>query len=371
MQYLFLFGRSPALSKAEIHRLVEIGLLKGSIVSELSDALLLESPRPDPGLYRRLGGTIRVVELAETVESILPAEHSGKFTFGFSYFHLPEWRSLRQKETAKISEILASRGVKSRFLTSRTEELPTASVRGNSLLRKGAEFIRYRDGEKELIGRTIFVHDIESYTSRDRARPSRDPKVGMLPPKLAQILINLGVTDSTRRIWDPLGGTGVILQEALIDGYAVLGSDAAEEMVGAMRQNLDWIKARFSGMPEATLFRYDIRGGWPAEAAGVDCIVTEGDLGRPLSKEPDSGYVKTLEMELRALYKPLFSSAAEHLPSRSRIVLCLPFFRRGGSILRMGIIDDLRSTTYTLQGIYDYAPHGQTVGRQVTIFEKV
>jgi hypothetical protein len=35
------------------------------------------------------------------------------------------------------------------------------------------------------------LQDFESYSKRDYGRPARDPRTGSLPPKLAQILINL------------------------------------------------------------------------------------------------------------------------------------------------------------------------------------
>jgi hypothetical protein len=37
------------------------------------------------------------------------------------------------------------------------------------------------------------VQDIDAYAERDFERPMRDAFVGMLPPKLAQIMLNLAV----------------------------------------------------------------------------------------------------------------------------------------------------------------------------------
>lgn len=64
--------------------------------------------------------------------------------------------------------------------------------------------------------RTSFVQDIESYTARDQARPMRDARVGMLPPKLAQIIINLALSNNDiTEVLDPFCGTGVVLQEGI------------------------------------------------------------------------------------------------------------------------------------------------------------
>jgi tRNA G10 N-methylase Trm11 len=370
-QLLFLFGRTPDLSRAEIDRLIEIGLIDGVVSEEFEGGSIVTVERdPDRSILSRLGGTIRVAEVVRSLDQFLPESHSGKFVFGFSYVGLSDWRSRRSRDTEHVRSILKSRGISTRFITSTSQEVATAAVRGNRLLLKGAEFVVVKT-KTERIARTIFIHDIDAYTSRDRARPSRDARVGMLPPKLAQILINLALSPHTKRIWDPLAGTGVILQEALLAGYSVLGSDSSPQMVKSATENISWLISTRSGLPDYTIFEHDITSGWPPQASEVDAIISEGYLGPPLSREPTEKRVAALEEELLNLYADFFSLAARHLDSGQRIVICLPFFTIEGRIRRISIIDRLASNTYNLHGTYDYAPHGQIVGRQITIFEKV
>ena len=92
------------------------------------------------------------------------------------------------------------------------------------------------DGRELVIALTEAIQDIDAYTARDRERPARSAKVGMLPPKLAQILVNSAQGSA---IYDPFCGTGVILQEALLMGHEAYGSDLAAEMVDATRTNLE------------------------------------------------------------------------------------------------------------------------------------
>ena len=54
------------------------------------------------------------------------------------------------------------------------------------------EIVVIKGHDKVFIGKTVAIQDIENYTKRDYERPARDAKTGMLPPKLAQIMINLG-----------------------------------------------------------------------------------------------------------------------------------------------------------------------------------
>src|SRR6185503_11866116 len=107
-----------------------------------------------------------------------------------------------------------------------------------------------------LLAQTLFVQDIEAYGARDQARPARDARVGMLPPKLAQIMLNLSAgplrastDDLTRlRVLDPCCGTGVILQEALLMGYSVMGTDIEPRMTEYSKRNLKWLFEKYPSL---------------------------------------------------------------------------------------------------------------------------
>ncbi|MFZ1683180.1 MAG: hypothetical protein WAU88_03525, partial [Candidatus Zixiibacteriota bacterium] len=57
----------------------------------------------------------------------------------------------------------------------------------------GWELLVVSDGQTAYLAQTVRIQDIDAYAARDQARPHRDAKVGMLPPKLAQIIINLAI----------------------------------------------------------------------------------------------------------------------------------------------------------------------------------
>jgi len=71
----------------------------------------------------------------------------------------------------------------------------------------------------------------------------------MLPPKLAQMMINIALTPTLSQrereknisIYDPFCGLGTILIEALNSGYSnVYGSDLNEKMVEATSKNISF-----------------------------------------------------------------------------------------------------------------------------------
>jgi|GEM_PF-3821139 len=66
---------------------------------------------------------------------------------------------------------------------------------------------------------------------------TRDMGVGMLPPKLAQIMLNL--SDSNGSVYDPFCGLGTILIESANMGYSeIFGSDISREMVNVTKKSI-------------------------------------------------------------------------------------------------------------------------------------
>lgn len=89
--------------------------------------------------------------------------------------------------------------------------------------------------------------DIDAYTRRDIAK-NRDMIVGMMPPKLVQMMFNIALgkdhhsqskLDNTI-VYDPFCGLGTTLIEAAQMGYIHLfGSDIALDMVDSSKKSFD------------------------------------------------------------------------------------------------------------------------------------
>jgi tRNA G10 N-methylase Trm11 len=129
------------------------------------------------------------------------------------------------------------------------------------------------------MGVTILFQDVDEYSARDYGKSVRDMDVGMLPPKLAQIMLN--ISGEARGIYDPFVGLGTVLIEAAHGGYwALLGSDLAPEMVEASRENLQaYFGTSRTRVETFEVFEQDAKdigshpelGGWLSDMA----IVTE------------------------------------------------------------------------------------------------
>src|SRR3989339_530659 len=244
MKYFFILGNNPTLSIAEIF----------SIVSEIedynflnSDCLVIESKKEIniPKLIQRLGGTIKIGEIRDEASSanynkiqcvLNNIVQEGKHKFNVKRFAM---------ETKKYLKEL---NISCRWVISREKTLSSVVVETNKLLtEKGAEIVLIQKGSKILIGKTGAVQDFKALSFRDYDRPARDSKSGMLPPKLAQILINLSGGETEDVILDPFCGSGTVVMEAALIGYKnILGSDISEKAVSDTRENIEWIKEKFS-----------------------------------------------------------------------------------------------------------------------------
>ena len=248
-----------------------------------------------------------------------------------------------------------------------------AELKHNRVIEQGFELLVVVHKSEMVVGLTEGAQDIDWYSKRDYGRPMRSARVGMLPPKLAQMLVN-----STRShvVADPFCGTGVVLQEAMLLGRRVFGFDLSNEMVIATKTNVEWLLAQ------------DEVGGllppWDAtkgDAATVRlprgcAVVSEGYLGRPLSRVPTLTELASLRRELLKLYRSVLSNWTRQLPPDAEVSLCVPAWRIGKQWHYLGIVDELASLGYTAKGfkhvrgqlLYERPDH--IVGRQLLFLRK-
>ena len=220
-KYIAVLGRQPRISIAELEALFVN-------VCQVAPALAEFESEHMPNI-NRLGGTLKIAQPIKLDTFLGNIPKNGKITLGVSDFtpHTTPYNA--QGEAIKIKRKLAKSGRSVRIIPNKTAVLSSATSLHNhlfaenkiELLKNGKNFYQ-----------VIQLSNIEGYAKRDQKRPARDAKVGMLPPKLAQILINLcGDLPTGAHILDPFCGTGVLLQEATLMGYTPYGTDISERMV--------------------------------------------------------------------------------------------------------------------------------------------
>jgi len=329
--------------------------------------------------FTRLGGSTRLAEvvtvvpsklwkdvekqLAKSITEIAKGLPEGKLQVGLSVFNIPITPAKLNASGLTLKKILRGRTDRSVRLTPNPElELNTAQVLHNKLTGPtGVEMlvIAQPDGQT-LLARTRAVQDIDSYTLRDRGRPKRDARVGMLPPKLAQIIINLaaGPADpADLTVLDPFCGTGVILQEAGLMGMKVYGTDFEPRMLDYSEKNLAWLQEKFGTAFSVTIERGDATThDWQP---GVTTVAGETYLGRPFTERPSPEVLAQTVSEVNLILKRFLTHIATQLPSGSRLCLGVPAWQISPDRFKhLPLIDQIESLGYN-QVRFEHAPLSQ------------
>ncbi len=408
--YIFFLGRHPALAASECWAVLQRYNLSAEILEadQYSLTVKIKEALP-PSLLAQLGGTDRIGEVvgewanwptAEQILAVWPALPP-KWRLGLAS-SVPgqnikklaiEIKQLARGRSSRLKFILAAPGA---------ARLNAAQVLFNSLYKEpNADLtIKPANGKFQLV-RTRQVQDIQQYELRDTLRPARSQKVGMLPPKLAQIILNLALaaaptTTNTVTILDPFCGMGTVLQEGWLMGHRMIGSDINEEMINASTTNLAWLQQNFSLDPllAPRLYTHDATQTFSQPAReSVDAVVTEPFLGPPLHSPLSRRHWEDTVNQLSRLYIAFFAKVRPVLKPGGVILFLLPTVRLAGSApavftpLPPSLLDAIGKTGYSLKhlpledmarhykaterGTLIYARPDAQVAREITLWEKV
>ena len=362
--YLAVLGREPELSIAELESVFG-GFGK---VKQIAPNLSLFESENMPDIHR-LGGVLKIAQkMKKKPLDYLSELADGKITIGISDYTKGASKKSAILEAMKLKKILVRHGKSVRVVMGDTAVLSTATSLHNGLGTKNprkCEFIKFKDDWYLVIG----VQDIDAYARRDQGRPARDAKVGMLPPKLAQILINLcGPLKPGSVILDPFCGTGVLLQEALLMGYFVYGTDINERMIEYTEKNLNFLKFKNYklGVGDATKFRWEGK---------IDAVACEGYLGKPMSKIPSEMELKEQKQECSSIILGFLKNLVGQISVGVPVVIAVPaWLREDGKYSRLQILDEISNLGYNVEnksreGLLYYRD-GQIVARDVIILRK-
>ncbi|MBU0727154.1 hypothetical protein KKA95_00550 [Patescibacteria group bacterium] len=361
--YLFILGKDRELSVAEINAIfpeAKINVGDGDFLTLETDEKIGQKT------LDRLGGVIKIAEVkgvskrSELLNTIFVQLESfydgGKLNYGLSLHGISE-KHLRSI-LLDLKKKLRKEDIGSRFANQQFKNISTAQYKG--LSKKGIEIIIARHGDDFMVAETIAVQNIDAYSERDYDKPFRDMRVGMLPPKLAQIIINLAGNVST--IWDPFCGGGVLIMEGLLMRKKMLGSDINEETLEGARRNVEWLGEK------ADLFVHDATK--PLSNRKFDAVVFEGYLGPPQTSLQSFDRLRSVIQELDRLYLDFFGSLKK-IGFKGPVVAALPFFRvqGGGELDLMETIKKVEKLGFKLNPqVLKYARHDQIVGRAIYRF---
>ncbi len=366
MQHFLVFGSHPRLSLAEAK-----AVLGGRMPTLVGPVALLAETESWDGAWvqERLAGTIKLgdvlfscplkeLEVDKIVAALPTREGTSKLTFAVTTYGVPAITFQRLPLELKKAMKMFGRSV--RWFADEQGEVSPAAVAKLGLTTEGYDLVIAVERGVAHVCLTTHVQNADAWSLRDYGRPARDSKNGMLPPKLARMMVNLGIgtargsnpsalrappltlrgrsesiseLDSPFTILDPFCGSGTVLMEAaLMEQEAkIIGSDIDAKQVTDTNQNLDWMVEQklISGEQRETIscFPHDVRVIDRFIHEPVELVVTEGFLGTPLRGHEPALY---LEREVRAiseLWRETLASLAKVQPPGGVLVGIWPILQ--------------------------------------------
>lgn len=426
-KYGFVLGRVYTLSLAELFFYFQNQGWSLKIVDVSLEVIVIETEQELDfrKIQKELGGVVKILKVVDEVTKkdtdyinfalqnyFKPSKlkkdflgtGKGKIQFGVSVYLLdPEINAFSEPKRLGmfIKRAMQDSGFSIRLVLPQFNSLTLASVvvTHNHLIEKGAEICVLASPTKVYVAKTLVVQDFEDYGRRDYQRPVRDEKQGMIPPKVAQIMINLCGSKPGSTLLDPMCGIGTIVQEGVLAGYKFLGTDINSVAISGSEKNLEWFRNRYkiskgkfhlevSDAKEVSKIVQNLKkiGAFST----VDGIVTEGYLGPMYSEFPSPAEIKKNFKDLMELYTAAFEDYSKFLSKGSKVVMCLPAYKKGIEYVQMPDLDFATKNGYNLidlipsnlasslpflkltdRGTAIYDRKDQIVAREIIIFEKI
>jgi len=306
---------------------------------------------------------------------------------------------LAPKIAIYIRENLMEQGIKAAFLPLNERRVSSVMLDKNKILRDGFEIVLAIGRETVYFGKTISIQDYKNYSFRDYGRPNRDVVSGMIPPKVAKMMINLANRASDEIILDPFCGSGTIVTESVLLGYKnIIGTDLSSQAIEDTKANVEWI---FKNYPELIKEKYDIKLSVAdvknlstiIPQKNINAIVSEPFLGSEKSRNFSDQQMKGEIKKLERLYLSAFNEFSRVLNKFGTVVIIFPVFLHRHVFHFLDILPSLKKIGWnqksylparfqdgenlarlnlelTPRGSIVYFRPDQTVSREILVFSK-
>jgi tRNA G10 N-methylase Trm11 len=392
-KYLFVLGRNPILSRRELLNFCDEVRYSRTQKLFIGENLKFENPRdlpksPEQIFLDRCGGVLRFGEIVEKNCKIQEDIYSTIFE------HLPNTKFDQKEKIAvsffgrnkkflsdflpKLKEFLEQKKCSTRIENMNFQNMTSGQIFDRKLLKKGNEFLIYEVDGEFIVAKTIANQNLRNYVLRDRKKPFRDAKMGMLPPKLAQILINLANPDFSQTIIDPFCGSGTICSEAAIIGFPTVGSDLNTKFVQGTIENFKFLSEKFRFDESIGKFLTSEAGELPFAEYDNAVLITEGYLGTNFesAREMTNEKIEKSSTEILKIWGDVFSKLEKS--ERKKVVLCLPAWNFKGKSISISkkLFAKIAKNNYIPQALFQsentflYERPGAFVAREICVLER-
>lgn len=350
MEYAFILGNTPELSIAEI-----ISSVKNCTIKTQTDQVCIVESAVELNyqyLINKLGGTIKIASLIPSNPLLHLSDREGeaKLKFGFSFYSLDP--AINQSYLFNLKQKYRRQGLdfkkQMRQEKKRAELIESKDLTLSSVIISKEKcldiLVMVDQDKKEIYGQTLAVQPFREFSHRDYDRPNKDMRSGMLPPKVARMMVNIAAGNPNDVLLDPFCGSGTILQEALLLGYSkVIGTDISQKAITDTKANLEFLK-----LTNFELFKLDAcHLTSRLKSNTVKTIVTEVFLGPPKFHESE---IDKIVCQLTALYQKAFTDIKRILKPEAKLVVAFPAWRLKNRTIHLPIKKVLLQLGYNLKG---------------------
>lgn len=222
---------------------------------------------------------------------------------------------------------------------------------------------------EKFLYQTVWTHDVRHWIEKDRLLPFANAYKGLLPPKIARILINLsGIAPGTDIcLLDPFCGSGRVLIEGVELGYLVVGFDISADQVRESSKNLSTLNHPSDSYSVSVGDATQVLKLLPPKS--VNLIVTEPFMGKP---NPRQDRIADMVKGLRKLYLGALKSWLPILKEQGRVVMIFPRFEDAKrTYITSSVVDDSHLFGYNVKTRnLMYSRPGAQLLREIVILEK-
>jgi len=389
MIHYLVFGTHPRLSLAEF---LAIKPSIGEPVLCGNAALVTDRSWDGAVLMNLLGGIVKLGNVLgempvkectiDRIADLMGSRLRGpSMDFGWSCFGGSKTINNKLSRLAiPFKKELKSRMISSRWVTGEHgAPLSPAAVAKLKLTTEGLDVCLLVHGEQVSVGITTDVQDADAWSLRDFGRPRRDDVNGMLPPKLARMMVNLAKTPENGVILDPLCGGGTIAMEAALATHAsqIISSDLEPKQVSDTETNTAWLIGQHILRPEdAARMRTivcDVRRiGTHLKNASIDRVITEGYLGPPLRGSETQAQLDKNAAQISSLWTETLKALAPLLMTGGIVIGIWPAFKTSHGMARVDLTDALAGLGYESiePWLLLYQRPDQKIARRIVILRK-
>ncbi len=381
-KYIFILGNHPEISIGEIKNLFKFLGINTTYRSLTREILIVNTEESLDVKYimRLLGGTIKITEFLYeddyiSLEKILNVFGNDiKIRIGISSYDKSIDRNHITNYLKKLKKIANNSGKKINFILPKENNSLSSAQVFHKILPKGYEINIFRSGKKYIFSKTLLVQDVNTLSKLDYGVPYTQTKAGMLPPKLAQMMINLSLPDHgiSPIFYDPFCGTGRVIIQALFMGFTnIYGSDINQEAITKSKKNVDWLTDRFgvdidSSWTDKHIFTHDTQDpDYPIDKK-INSLVCEPDLGKAHKLMPSSDEINNEFEGLEKLYLNSFKALQNIIINNTRVVVVFP--KIGNNSLYEKLVDKLELFGYHMERNFIYKRDYQIVERHICVF---